>query len=171
MVLDSDPRTGHNPIDRRVVICLGNPLMGDDGIGIRVAKALLRRSIGKNVAVYACQGLDLSLIEKLEGASVVVLVDALRSGKPPGTVSRYSISSKDDLPVEIPSLHGLRLPDLLALANDAGLLACPMIVVGVEPKNFGPGRRMSRELKSSIPTVVDEVVASLKASEASDSRR
>jgi len=144
------------------VIGLGNLLMGDDGIGIRVARELMRHPPEKNIKIYVYRELDLSLIEGLQGASRVVVVDTLQAGKPPGAVSKYSIASTEESQFQLPSLHGLVLSDLFALAKYAGLLSCPVILVGVEPKDWRPGKRMSREVVASIPKVLDEVARELK---------
>jgi len=158
--LDSDrPRPNEQG---PVVIGLGNLLMGDDGIGIRVARELMRHPPEKNIKIYVYRELDLSLIEGLQGASRVVVVDALQAGKPPGAVSKYSIASTEESQFQLPSLHGLVLSDLFALAKYAGLLSCPVILVGVEPKDWRPGKRMSREVVASIPKVLDEVARELK---------
>lgn len=145
-----------------VVIGLGNLLMRDDGIGIRVARELMRHPPEKSIKIYVYRELDLSLIEGLQGASRVVVVDALQSGKPPGTVSKYSIASKEESQFQLPSLHGLGLSDLFALAKYAGLLSCPVTLVGVEPKDWRPGKRMNREVVASIPKVLAEVTQELK---------
>lgn len=129
-----------------------------------VAERLTRLPLGKDVTVHSQPELNLSLIEKFEGASAVVLVDALRSGKPPGAISVYTISGRGDPPVELPSLHGLRLPDLVALAGESGLLSCRISVVGVEPKNCKPGKRISREIRSALPLMIDKIVAALRTS-------
>jgi hydrogenase maturation protease len=139
--------------------------MRDDGIGIRVASELRRHPLDGNVFVYAYRDLDLSLIEKVEGAAVVVLVDALQSGKPPGTVSTYEIGrGSKSVPVELPSLHGLGLAELFGLARQAGLLDGPVTVVGVEPGDCSQGRRMSKEVASAVPKVLEAVASSLHRS-------
>jgi len=135
--------------------------LGDDSVGIRVARMLRRLALGKGVTILALPELDLSLIEAFEGARGVILVDALRSGKPPGTVSKYSVSAWEEPPVEIPALHGLRLKDVVGLANEAGLLGCPVIIIGVEPRNCRPGGRVSREVSAALPRAVNMVVDAL----------
>ena len=50
--------------------------MGDDSVGIRVARMLRRLALGKGVTILALPELDLSLIEAFEGARGVILVDA-----------------------------------------------------------------------------------------------
>ena len=145
--------------------------MRDDGVGLRVAQILKKGSLGRSVLVWPIPGLDLSLVEKLEGASAVVLVDALRAGKQPGSVSKHTITGRDSLPIELPSLHDLRLADLFALADDAGLLTCPVIVIGVEPKDIAPGRRLSPELEAALPGIVHEVTSTLEKARAEGRRR
>jgi hydrogenase maturation protease len=112
--------------------------------------------------------LDLSLIEGLTGASRVVVIDALRSGKPPGTVSTYSLAGGDEPQLELPSLHGLRLSDLFSLARNAGLLTCPVTVIGVEPMDCRPGTRMSSDLRRAVPKVVDAVITCLRESDVAE---
>ena len=149
---------------RAVVICLGNPLMRDDGVGIRVASEL-RRTFDGGISVYAYRDPDLSLIANVEGAAAVVLVDALQSGKRPGTVSTYEIGpAGDKVSVELPSLHGLGLPELFDLARQAGLLDCPVTVVGVEPKDCSPGKQMTRVMAAAVPRILEAVTSSLHRS-------
>lgn len=147
---------------KSVVLGLGNVFMRDDGIGIHVAREVGQRNLGKEVLVYDYQEMDLSLLEYFQGASKLVLVDALKSGKPPGTVSKYSIAPREDPLIQLPSLHGLQLFDIFDLANQAGLLSCPVIIVGVEPKDCSPGEEMSEELAAALPRAVDEVIKELR---------
>jgi hydrogenase maturation protease len=145
---------------RIVVMCFGNPLMGDDGAGIRVAGALRRvkKRLGENVEILTYKALDLALLEKFEGASQVVIVDALQSGtKPPGSVSLRHIEDTRALTLDLPSLHGLGLRQLLDLARQAELLACPVTVVGIEPRDCAEGSRMSKEVADAIPKAVRQV--------------
>ncbi len=146
---------------KTVIVCLGNRYLGDDGISMRVAEELNRRSLGPNVVVDSCQTADLSLLWRYRGASKVVLVDAVKSGTPPGTISRYTIKRKDG-PLEPPSgQHGLRFQDLFDMAVETGVLACPLSVIGIEPKDCSAGEGISPELARSLPELVDEVVKEL----------
>lgn len=158
----SSRRRARDAKKKAVIICLGNPQMRDDGIGMRVATELRRNPPDRDVVVYAYRDLDLSLIDKVEGAEAVVLVDALQSGKPPGTISTYEIGQgKHSLSVELPSLHGLGLAELFGLARQAGLLDGTVTVVGVEPRDCTPGRRISREVASAVPKILKAVASSL----------
>ncbi len=157
------PRLKEEGKERKmVVVGLGNVFMRDDGIGIHVAREVRQRNLGTEVDVYDYQEMDLTLLEYFQGASKLVVVDALKSGNPPGTVSKYSIAPREDTLTQLPSLHGLQLFDLFDLAKQAGLLSCPVIIVGVEPKDCSPGEEMSEELADALPRAVDEVIKELR---------
>lgn len=146
---------------KRVVVGLGNPYMKDDGVGILVAKELRRRNLGAGVLVYEYQALDLSLLWQFRGASMVIVVDALRSGGSAGTVSTYSIKPREGPLLQLPGLHALQLYDMFDLANQTGTLPCPVTIIGVEPGDCNPGEGLSQEVSASIPRVVDAVLQEL----------
>lgn len=85
-----------SPLSSRVpVIGLGNPLLGDDGIGWAVVDAVERRlPPGAAVELDRQAVGGLTLMERLVGYRRAVLVDAIRTGAPAGSVSRLSL---DDL--------------------------------------------------------------------------
>jgi hydrogenase maturation protease len=135
--------------------------MRDDGLGIRVAQALEERDLGENVSVQEHPEMDLTVIEKLRGASKVIIVDTVRGGKEPGTLSKYTLAPcKDDLS-ELPSLHSLKLGDILDLAISSGILTCPVVIVGVEPKDDSLGVGLSSQVESALPKVIEVVINEL----------
>ncbi len=73
---------------RTVIIGLGNPLLTDDGVGLRVVARLrpvLAGRPGLELAEDYCGGLR--LMERLVGYDRAILIDAQRTGAPPGTVT------------------------------------------------------------------------------------
>ena len=147
--------------DEAVVICLGNVYMKDDGVGIRVAEALRQRGLGEGVSVQEYQEMDLSLIEGFHVASKIIFVDSVRGGRQPGTVSKYAFLRREGTLTELPSLHGLKLSDVVDLAMNAGILTCPVVIVGVEPKDDSVGFGLSPEVESALPEVIATVVKEL----------
>lgn len=55
--------------------------MKDDALGMRVAQALKKRDLGENVSVEEHPDMDLTVIERLRGASKVIIVDSVRGGE------------------------------------------------------------------------------------------
>jgi len=83
---------------KTLVIGLGNPILGDDGVGWRVAEEVARLTVntpGIQVETFALGGL--SLMEQLTGYERVILIDAIASHqKPIGTVSHFPITDLVD---------------------------------------------------------------------------
>jgi len=104
--------------DRALVLCLGNRIRRDDGVGWKVAEALLADPPrGAEVRMSALSGLY--LLDEMEGFDRVVVVDAVATGnRDPGTVSAFPLSAIRAAPG--PSPHGLGLPAALRTAEALG---------------------------------------------------
>lgn len=144
------------------VIGVGNPYMGDDGVGIEVARELRKRVLGEGVRVLERQILDLSLLNLSKEASRLILIDALKSGRPAGTVTRFSATEEGSPMLQVPVSHELMLYDLVEMARQSGILGCPITVVGVEPASCNLGEGLSQPVADALPAAVAEVVAELK---------
>ena len=83
-----------------LVLGVGNPLMGDDGIGVELAHRLQERDYGPLVHVEEGGTLGMTLLPLLEDADTVILLDAVKTGAPPGTVVTRS---RDELPAISPA--------------------------------------------------------------------
>ncbi len=149
---------------KTVVVCVGNRYLRDDGIGIHVADQLVGHDLGEGVIVEACQTADLSLFWQYSGASKVIIVDSVKSGTPPGTVSRYTISPNQKAIASLPGLHSAQLSDMFDVASQTGLLTCPVAIIGIEPKDCGIGEGLSDELASVLPVILLEIIKELSLS-------
>jgi len=100
-----------------VLIGIGNEDRADDAAGLEVVRAM-RPRVDPTVRVRECRGDLTELLELWEGAGLAVVVDAVRSGRPPGTVLRHEVGPSGAPPTLAPasthtfSLRGDRaLPD------------------------------------------------------------
>ena len=139
-----------------VVVGLGNVYMRDDGVGIRALAELRKLELGDGVLLYDYTEMDLSLVSYFGGASRVIVVDALRAGLPPGTVSKFMVKGEGG-PVSHLNLHELQFYEVFDLAIQAGILTCPVVIVGVEPKDWGVGEGLTQELETALPGIVGAV--------------
>ena len=73
-----------------LVLGLGNPLRGDDGIGSRVVEELIRRGLPEGVTALDGGTGGLDLLQVLEGWERVVVVDAADVGREPGQFVRFT---------------------------------------------------------------------------------
>jgi hydrogenase maturation protease len=146
-------------IGKTVVLGLGNHYLRDDGVGIRVAEELKRRNLGEGTLVQAHQTFDLWLLSEFSGASKLVIVDAVKSGSAPGTITEYEVAPRPGPLSSLPGLHSLELHDLIDFASRMGLLTCPVTIIGIEPKVCEVGEGLSQEVERAIPEVVALVAA------------
>ena len=144
------PRTG--------VACLGNRFRGDDGVGLLVADRL--RAAG--VDVQECQDEPTRLLDAWRDLDRLVLVDAVRSGAPPGTVHRVDASS-GELPRELglSSSHLFGVAETIALARALDRLPAHVVVYGVEGEQFGATSTVTPAVSAAIDAVTASVLREL----------
>lgn len=138
-----------------LVIGIGNPLRGDDGLGCAVAEGL-RGTGGFHALTH--DGEPASLMAAWEGRDRVVLVDAVSSGGTPGTVFCFDLA-KERLPDSFrhTSTHAFGVAEAVELARVLGRLPPQIVFYGVEGGDFSTGAEMSPEIKSAIGTVLERI--------------
>jgi hydrogenase maturation protease len=105
---------------KTLVIGLGNPLLGDDSVGLEVARRVRERLAGRaDVEVVEEEAGGLRLMEVMSGYDRAVLVDAAVTGGVPGTIRRLG-------PEEVPTqrtavAHGIDLPRALEMGRALGM--------------------------------------------------
>lgn len=150
---------------RSIVIGVGNPLLGDDGVGIRVARELSRRFDNHHgVAVTELYAGGLRLMEAMVGFDRALVVDAMVTGAcPPGTVRCFA-------PEELGATRNLRcahdtsLPAALAMGRMLGLsLPEEIRVWGVEAaccEEFGEA--LTPSVARAVPGLIEELAQQLE---------
>jgi hydrogenase maturation protease len=146
-----------------LVVGVGNLLMGDDGIGVRVAQALEGAELPPGVrAVDAGTG-GVTLIGLLEEADQVILIDAADMGKPPGTCAVFSPEEVRSLKKDSRlSLHHADLLGLLDLMRTLSMRVPVVRVVGVQPESVEWRDRLSATLQNKLPEVMARVRAEVR---------
>jgi hydrogenase maturation protease len=132
----SDPRPD-STLPRVLVMGVGNPLMGDEGVGPRVVEFLRSRwTFPSNVEVVDAGTMGFTILNMLQDVDFLVVVDAIDgTGHEPGTV--LSLSAEDMAPNQVMhSLHDARLTDVLDAARLMGLepeVTCVAVqIAGIE---------------------------------------
>ena len=168
-VVSSVSRDGKNT--RVLVVGVGNLLLKDEGIGVHVAEKLQKHNLPGNVEVIdgGTAGIDILLSQA--GLDKLVVIDAIRFGKKPGTIYKLRFKGKEenklarlfgpDSRAEI-SLHQLGLIDALAAAEKLNCLPKEIVIIGIEPNQISPGLELTEQVKQKIPKIVNVVLEEIK---------
>ena len=150
------------------VLCLGNELVRDDGAGIRVGRILLALPLPAEVRVELAPHLGFDLLDVVAGAEHIVLVDAMSTGRPPGTCVTLAGRAIERHAAGASLSHTLGIAELMALAHKLAPDRPPasLTFVGVEGVAFSDyGTELSPEVEAAIPEAVDAVLRVVGASD------
>lgn len=137
-----------------LVIGIGNRLRGDDGAGPLVADRL--RAAGLAAVEHSGEGAG--LIEAWQGAALVVIVDAMRSGAEPGTIRRFDAAAAT-LPTGLfhYSSHQFGLAEAIETARLLDRLPPRLIVYGIEGVRFGFGDPLSGAVARAVAELGERI--------------
>jgi hydrogenase maturation protease len=148
-----------------LVLALGNPLMGDDGIGVRVVEELRGRELPSGVALADGGTTGLALVGLMEKYQRVIAVDAADMGQPPGCVRKFAPSEVEFRTTgNMQSLHQVGFGEALTLARALGVSPPELTIIGVQPKRTAIGEELSPEVEGAIPECIRLLLDELDAS-------
>jgi len=153
--------------DRQILIAgVGNTLLSDEGVGVHAARRLSREKVRDGVKVVDCGTDLLSLSAHIDCPEKIIIIDAVRSGQPPGAVSRFSYDDLVNMKSNMRSAHQISIVDILKLFKHLYLSSCgsdcDIVVIAVEPKTLEFGEQLSPEVSSSLARVINEVMEEIR---------
>jgi hydrogenase maturation protease len=115
------------------VLGIGNPIMGDDGIGIALLSMLMAAGVERPVEFVDGGTIGMSLLPLVEDAGSLLILDAVAGDGPPGSVVRLTGDQLPRLMRAKLSPHQVGLLDVLAGARLRGTEPDRIAVVGLIP--------------------------------------
>ena len=152
-----------------LILALGNPLRGDDGIGAAVLDALPALPAEVVRLDGGTPGLDLVL--RLQGHDRVIILDAADMGEPPGTwrwLTPHDLRGLD--PLLRGNLHSAGLAEALTLGAALGVLPPEIRILGIQPAEVGWSSGLSPQVESASPALRDAVLGRLSQEESLQTR-
>jgi hydrogenase maturation protease len=143
-----------------MILGIGNPILGDDGVGLHIASEL--NGLLDDVDTHTTSMIDLNLLDTLSGYDRLFIIDAIQAkGSRIGTVRRLP---QGEGSLHLFSSHGIHLFELLQLGRDLGY-RIPEIggIYGVyigEGSVFG--ETLSPELMSKKADIVREIIEDIR---------
>jgi hydrogenase maturation protease len=137
--------------------------MNDDAAGVLVVQALAEKySFSQELAVMDGGTLGLDILPHLEGIDRLLVVDAVETGGPVGTIVRLN---GDDIPLALAtkvSAHQMGLKDLLLVADLQGYAPPEMVLWGVQPGSIEMDIELSPEVAEAVELLQGKVLEELK---------
>lgn len=146
-------------MERIIILGIGNPLVRDEGVGVRVAEELSSGyEFPQGVEVQDAGTMGMTMLSTLCSADFAVVIDAVDgTGHPPGTV--VTMSAEQIAPAQVlHSAHDMRFANVLEAAALIGK-APEARVVGVQIKQLEVGTvGLTPEVESAVPRAVAAVL-------------
>ncbi len=146
-----------------LVLGVGNVLLSDEGIGVRIVEELEHRfRFPEEVEILDGGTSGIELLRYFDGRDHLIIIDAVRAGHPPGTVMRIE---GDEVPSTFETRitpHQLGLSDLLATAKLTDNMPANLVLFGIEPKSLETGLVFSPEVEGAVDKAVVHVAEELR---------
>jgi hydrogenase maturation protease len=139
------------------IIGIGQGLRGDDGAGTAAVRywneVYNANSERSNIQMELAELPGLGLLDLLEEARYAILVDAVQSEAPPGTIHQFTEEQLDMFGEASASAHGWGVAETLALGHKLSLSHLPekIFLLGIEAGQFSLGEQLSPEVQRSVP--------------------
>jgi hydrogenase maturation protease len=143
-----------------LVLGIGNVLLRDEGIGVRVVDEIGRLAGRGDVSLPPGTELvdggtrGLALLPAVADARAVLVVDAARLGHEPGSVTVVRGDALCAAPDDDPAARPEGVARLLGVARAAGMLPDAVALVGIEPSEIAVGLDLTDAVEAAVPVAV-----------------
>ena len=144
---------------KTLVFGLGNPILSDDGIGMRIAQELRNRLHSVDVKEGAIAGL--SILDEIQGYDRLIIIDSIKSEKGrPGQLYKLKLEELNTT-MHLTSSHGMGLATTVELGKQMGYkLPGDVEIYAIEIENNTVfSENCTARVKESIPRIVDKIIA------------
>jgi len=145
---------------RTLVIGLGNPIVTDDGAGIRVAQIIREKVHRPDVDIVEMNVGGFGLLERITGYDRLILIDTIRTpGGLPGSVLKLGPDMFGSTQ-HLSSPHDVGFKEVIELGRKLGLYVPREIAVyAVEAEDITTfGERCTPSVAKAVPRVADLII-------------
>ena len=148
---------------RIVVLGIGNILLSDEGVGVRVVEELERQyRLPEGVEIVDGGTCGMEMLEQLEDLDALIVVDCVRCGQPPATPV---LLKGEDVPVFFKtklSPHQVSLSDVLASLEFTDKAPKETVIIGIQPLSFDTNLELTPAVAARVPELLAMTVAELR---------
>ncbi len=149
--------------ENTLILGIGNSLLADEGVGIRMLAYLGRHFPGLSDVTCLDGGtLSFTLAPWIEEADNLIVIDAAELKAAPGTVKVFAGAEMDRFSCKTKrSVHEVSLGDLLAIAHLTGALPENRILIAIQPQEIDWGTSLSNPVKRALPLAAELIIRQL----------
>jgi hydrogenase maturation protease len=153
----------NNPPGGTVVIGLGSPLMGDDGLGLAALQLLQERwTFDPPLQLIDGGTWGMNLLHHIEDADRVLLVDAINAERPAGTVIELERAELPKFFALKLSPHQIDMKEVLAVAELRGTLPDATVAIGIQPDRVELSTELSPVVRDSVESLIAHIIQRLE---------
>jgi hydrogenase maturation protease len=146
-----------------LILGIGNILLRDEGVGVRVAEQLQKIPLPENVEALDGGTSGADLLDIIAGLDKLIVVDAAESDRQPGTILKFTADDLAPPNQANISLHQFGLAETLHAAKLIGCQPKQTIIFGVVPADVTPGLELTEKIKLAAEDAVDLILKEIGA--------
>ena len=140
-----------------LVLGIGNTLLSDEGVGVRVVEALATRCLPDSVELIDGGTAGADLVDLMADRETLLVIDAVDFDAPPGSVACCSPDELLPAEGEAISLHQLGLLESLRMAEILGCAPRRTRIIAIQPAVIAPGLELSAVVAEAVPPAIAEI--------------
>lgn len=141
-----------------LILGIGNILLRDEGIGVRVIEAMRDLTLPEGVEILDGGTSGADLIDEVADRPRLIVVDAIKAAVEPAAILRFSdkdLLERAEGPI---SLHEFGLVETLLAAKHLGCAPREVIIFGIQPNDISSGLELSSEVAAIVPKIAELVL-------------
>ena len=146
-----------------LVLGIGNILLRDEGVGVRVIEHMQEIRLPDNVELVDGGTGGADLLEVLAERQKVIVVDAVQADCDPGVVIRFTEEDLVQSDQASMSLHEIGLAESLIMTRQLNCAPKEVVILGIKPKNIECGLELSKEVMASVPKVIELILSEINS--------
>ena len=146
---------------RTIILGVGNPICGDDAVGLHVVQQLRRRVDDPDVTIEEAMTGGLPLVERLAGYDRAIIIDSIRDGNAEeGDVRRLTADAFTSAADSYP--HGIDFGTALSYLKKISDEVPDIVVIGVVIGECELAEQLSPAIAAAVPCAVEMVLGALE---------
>jgi hydrogenase maturation protease len=137
-----------------LILGIGNILLRDEGIGVRVIEAMRDVPLPEGVEILDGGTSGADLIDEIADRRKLIVIDAVKTDVEPAAIFRFTDKDLLARTEGTVSLHEFGLVETLLAAKHLGCAPQEVVIYGIQPKEISSGLNLSAEIAAVVPEVI-----------------